>query len=184
MDNTTSMDKSPPLVTMKSGNNHTVSAVRKSYYTPTSTKDFETTDVSVVLVNGCFDLLHTGHLYFLNKAAELGDRLFVALNGAESVRALKGPARPIQDDASRAYALAALSCVDAVFIFQTPRLTNEITALRPDHYAKAGDYTIDTINKEERVALENAGTEIHFVSYLKGFSTTELIAKIKEAGTI
>ena len=147
-------------------------------------KEYKDAGESVVLVNGCFDLLHTGHIYYLNKASEFGDRLFVALNGTESVQALKGPERPIQDDESRAYALGALSCVDAVFTFKTPRLTDEITALKPDHYAKAGDYTIDTINKEEKKALEDGGTEIHFVGYLEGFSTTELVEKIKKAGGI
>ena len=77
----------------------------------------------VVLTNGVFDLLHTGHLFYLQRARALGDALLIALNADASVRALKGPARPVQTEEQRAYALAALACVDAVVIFRTPRLT-------------------------------------------------------------
>ena len=136
----------------------------------------------VVLTNGVYDLLHTGHLYFLQNARALGDGLFVALNGDASVRALKGPLRPVQGQLERAYALAALACVDAIVIFDTPRLTGEIRALRPDVYAKAGDYTIATLDSGERSALEEAKTRIEFLPFLKGFSTTGLIAKIRAAG--
>jgi bifunctional ADP-heptose synthase (sugar kinase/adenylyltransferase) len=80
--------------------------------------------------------------------------------------------------------LAALACVDAVIIFGTPRLTAEIAALRPDVYCKAGDYTLATLNPEERAALEAAGTRIEFLPFLPGFSTTSLIARIKAAGEI
>jgi rfaE bifunctional protein nucleotidyltransferase chain/domain len=138
----------------------------------------------VVLTNGIFDLLHTGHLFYLQKARALGDALFIALNSDASTRALKGPARPVQDETQRAYALAALACVDAVMIFREPRLTAEIRALRPDVYCKAGDYTLDKLNPEERAALEAAGTRIEFISFLPGFSTTNLIAKIRAAGEI
>lgn len=138
----------------------------------------------VVLTNGIFDLLHTGHLYYLQQARRLGDALFIALNSDASTRALKGPARPVQNEAQRAYALAALACVDAVVIFCEPRLTAEIRALRPDVYCKAGDYTLDKLNPEERAALEAAGTRIEFMPFLPGFSTTNLIAKIRAAGEI
>src|SRR5215213_3926182 len=77
----------------------------------------------VVLTNGVFDLLHTGHLFYLKKARELGDALIIALNSDASVRALKGPNRPVQTEEQRAYALAALECVDAIVIFREPRLT-------------------------------------------------------------
>lgn len=138
----------------------------------------------VVLVNGCFDLLHTGHLYFLQQAAALGDVLMVALNGERSVRLLKGPLRPVQGDEERAYALAALACVQLVLTFDTPRLTAEIQALRPDVYAKAGDYTLETLDAGEREALQQGGCAIHFVPFLKGFSTTSLIARIAKAGDL
>jgi rfaE bifunctional protein nucleotidyltransferase chain/domain len=135
----------------------------------------------VVLTNGCFDLLHAGHLYFLQEARRAGDALFVAINGDESVRALKGPKRPVQSELERAYALNALECVSAVFIFHQPRLVAEIQAIKPDVYAKAGDYTLETLDASERAALEAAGAEIRFLPYLQGFSSTNLIRKIAEA---
>lgn len=136
----------------------------------------------VVLTNGVFDLLHTGHLYYLQQARALGDALFIALNADASVRALKGPTRPIQSEEQRAYALGALACVDAVFIFGTPRLDAEILGLRPDVYCKAGDYTLEKLDRTERTALENVGAEIKFLPFLPGFSTTALIGRIKAAG--
>ncbi|MEY4941184.1 MAG: hypothetical protein RIQ93_2919 [Verrucomicrobiota bacterium] len=138
----------------------------------------------VVLTNGVFDLLHTGHLYSLQRARALGDALIVALNADESVRALKGPGRPVQSEEERAYGLAALGCVDAVVIFREPRLTVEITALQPDVYCKAGDYTLEKLDAGERSALEKCQARIRFLPFLPGFSTTNLIAKIKAAGEI
>jgi rfaE bifunctional protein nucleotidyltransferase chain/domain len=138
----------------------------------------------VVLTNGVFDLLHTGHLYYLQKARASGDALIVALNSDASVRQLKGPLRPVQTESERAYALAALTCVDAIVLFRELRLTAEIRALRPDVYVKAGDYTLATLDPGERAALEEAGVRIEFMPYLPGFSTTQLIAKIKAAGGI
>ena len=138
----------------------------------------------VVLTNGVFDLLHTGHLYYLQKARASGDALIVALNSDASVRQLKGPLRPVQTESERAYALAALTCVDAIVIFNELRLTAEIRTLRPDVYVKAGDYTLATLDPGERAALEEAGVRIEFMPYLPGFSTTQLIAKIKAAGGI
>lgn len=139
---------------------------------------------TVVLSNGVFDLLHTGHLYYLQRARALGDALLIAINGDSSVRALKGPARPIQSQAERAYALAALACVDSIVIFDTPRLDAEIRALRPDVYCKAGDYTLDKLDPGERAALRDGGTRIEFLPFLAGFSTTRLIARIRAAGEI
>jgi rfaE bifunctional protein nucleotidyltransferase chain/domain len=138
----------------------------------------------VVLTNGVFDLLHTGHLHYLREARALGDALIVALNDDGSVRALKGPTRPIQSEEQRAYALGALAAVDAVVIFRTPRLDAEIRALRPDVYCKAGDYTLEKLDPGERAALEEVGARITFLKFLSGFSTTNLIARIKAAGEI
>ncbi|MEO5957939.1 MAG: adenylyltransferase/cytidyltransferase family protein [Opitutaceae bacterium] len=138
----------------------------------------------VVLTNGVFDLLHTGHLYYLQKARALGDALMIALNADASVRALKGPTRPVQDEEARAYALGALACVDGIVIFREPRLTAEIRALRPDVYCKAGDYTIEKLNAEERAALQEVGARIEFLPFLPGFSTTALISRIKAAGSV
>jgi D-glycero-beta-D-manno-heptose 1-phosphate adenylyltransferase len=138
----------------------------------------------VVLTNGVFDLLHTGHLYYLQQARALGDALLIALNADASVRALKGPTRPVQTEEQRAYALGALACVDAITIFREPRLTAEIRALRPDVYCKAGDYTLEKLNAEERAALQEVGADIKFLPFLPGFSTTNLIARIRAAGEI
>jgi rfaE bifunctional protein nucleotidyltransferase chain/domain len=132
----------------------------------------------LVLTNGCFDLLHPGHVYFLKNAAALGDELWIALNSKESVQALKGPTRPIMDDAERAYALGALECISGVVIFNTPRLDTEILTLKPDIYTKAGDYTLDKLDAGERKALETVNAKIVFLPYLPGFSTTGTIQKI------
>ena len=138
----------------------------------------------VVLTNGVFDLLHTGHLFYLQQARALGDALIIALNSDASVRALKGATRPVQTEEQRAYALGALACVDAVTVFREPRLTAEIRALRPDVYCKAGDYTLEKLNPEERAALDQVGAKITFLPFLPGFSTTNLIARIKAAGEV
>lgn len=138
----------------------------------------------IVLTNGVFDLLHTGHLYYLQQARSRGDALFIALNADASVKQLKGPLRPVQTEVERAYALAALTCVDAVVLFREKRLTGEIRALRPDVYVKAGDYTLEKLDAEERGALLEGGAKIEFMPFLPGFSTTALIAKIKAAGEI
>lgn len=138
----------------------------------------------VVLTNGVFDLLHEGHLHSLKAARALGDALIVAINSDVSVRAIKGPTRPIQNETERARALGELAFVDEVVIFSTPRLTAEIRALRPDIYCKAGDYTPDKLNPEERRALEEVGAEITFVPFLDGFSTTARIAQMKAGGQL
>jgi len=138
----------------------------------------------LVLTNGVFDLLHTGHLHYLQEARRQGDALFIALNADASVRALKGPLRPVQTELERAYALAALWFVDGIVIFRTPRLTEEIRTLKPDVYTKAGDYTLEKLDPSEREALQAVGAEIKFLPFLPGFSTTQLIAKIKAAGEI
>lgn len=137
----------------------------------------------LVLTNGAFDLLHPGHLHFLQNAGKLGE-LVVALNSDRSVRALKGPARPILGERERAYALAQFEAVKAVVIFRSKRLTREIRALKPDVYVKAGDYTLETLDPGERAELEAAGARIRFLPFLPGFSTTQLIARIRAAGTL
>jgi D-glycero-beta-D-manno-heptose 1-phosphate adenylyltransferase len=129
----------------------------------------------IVLTNGCFDLLHRGHLSYLQASAALGDFLIVAVNSDASIRELKGPDRPLNTAADRAYALASLRCVAAAFIFPGPRLAAEIVAIEPDIYTKAGDYTLATLEPTERTALESVGTQISFIPFLAGHSTTALI---------
>lgn len=139
---------------------------------------------TLVMTNGCYDLLHTGHLYFLQNARRLGDRLLVALNSDSSVRLLKGSKRPVQTEFERAFALAALECVDYIVIFNDLNLIGEIAALQPNIYTKAGDYNLDKLHLGERTALEECGATIRFLPFLHGFSTTNLIRKIIQAGGI
>ncbi len=139
---------------------------------------------TLVMTNGCFDLLHVGHVYFLQQARQLGDSLLVALNSDVSVRTLKSVKRPIQSESDRAFLLAALDCVDSIVIFSKADLVDEITSLRPDIYTKAGDYDLGRLHAGERAALEAAGATIRFLPFLAGFSTTGMIKKIIEAGTI
>ena len=134
----------------------------------------------LVLTNGVFDLLHRGHLEYLNESAALGDVLVVAVNSDESVRALKGPERPLNNELDRAFALANLRCVEATFVFKGPRLADEIRALKPDVYTKAGDYTIESLDAGEREALLEVGTEINIMPFVAGRSTTSLIERMKK----
>jgi len=136
----------------------------------------------VVLTNGCFDLLHPGHVEYLERAKRLGDVLVVALNGDRSVRALKGPGRPILPQRARAQLLAALAAVDYVVIFNSVRATRVVRRLEPDVYVKGGDYTIATLNAEERQALEACGAAIRLVKFKPGYSTRAIVERIRRAG--
>ena len=133
----------------------------------------------VVLTNGCFDLLHRGHVTYLEQSASLGNILIVAINSDESVRELKGPSRPLNNEADRARIIASLRCVDFAFIFRGPRLDAEITAIKPDLYTKAGDYTLETMDAGEKEALIAAGTEIRFMPFVSGHSTTNTVARMQ-----
>ncbi len=135
---------------------------------------------TLVLTNGCFDLLHAGHFFLLEKTAALADVLLVAINSDASVRLLKGPTRPLQSERERAYALLCSEFVDAVVLFDGRRLDEEIRALAPDFYAKGGDYSLATIDQAERAALEEVRAEIHFVPFVEGFGTTDLIRRIQD----
>jgi rfaE bifunctional protein nucleotidyltransferase chain/domain len=132
----------------------------------------------VVLTNGCFDLLHPGHLFLLQQAATFGDRLIVALNGDRSVRALKGAERPIIGQDLRAYALRAVRWVDGVFLFDGTRVVEEIRALAPDVYVRAADRGVADLDSQELRALRAVGARIEFVPFLSGFSTTGLVSSI------
>jgi len=132
----------------------------------------------IVLTNGCFDLLHAGHVLYLEEARQCGDFLVVALNSDASVAELKGPSRPINPAADRLTVLSRLRSVDAVTIFDSLRVTEVILALRPHVYVKGGDYTEETLDPGEREALRTCNTEIHLVSLIHGRSTTSLIEKL------
>ena len=132
----------------------------------------------LVVTNGCFDLLHVGHVRYLQAARKLGDALAVGLNGDESVRALKGKERPLNKEQDRAEVLAALRSVDYVAIFPEVRATHFLETVRPAVYVKGGDYKSETLDAEERVALEKAGAQIRILPFVEGYSTSRLIEKL------
>ncbi|MBV9875586.1 MAG: adenylyltransferase/cytidyltransferase family protein [Verrucomicrobia bacterium] len=142
--------------------------IRKSY-----------AEQQLVFTNGCFDILHVGHIRYLTAAKQLGDILVVGLNSDDSVRLLKGPDRPINSEADRAEILAALAVVDHVVIFRELRVNRLVTHLKPDLYVKGGDYSIDSLDRGEVDALRSVGTEIKIVPLVPGRSTTRLINAIQ-----
>jgi len=131
----------------------------------------------VVFTNGCFDLLHIGHISLIEQARQLGDKLIVAINSDRSVSDLKGPERPIVDQSARARVLAALASVDAVTVFDDPTPLRLILAVRPDVIVKGGDYNPESIVGAKEV--ESWGGQVRIVPIVQGFSTTRLIEKSK-----
>lgn len=131
----------------------------------------------LVVTNGCFDLLHVGHVTYLEAARNQGDTLLVGLNSDAAVRALKGSGRPINSELDRAAVLAALASVNAVCIFRETRATDFLKLAAPDIYVKGGDYTLATLNPEEREVVENVGGRIVLVPLIPGKSTTALLEK-------
>ena len=134
----------------------------------------------IVWTNGCFDLLHAGHLTYLHRTAQLGDVLVIGLNSDASVQKVKGPKRPIINEHDRALILAELECVSFLTFFGEPTVVPLLETLKPDIYAKGGDYTLDTINQEERQVVEGYGGRIELIAGVEGQSTTALIARIIE----
>lgn len=132
----------------------------------------------LVVTNGCFDLLHAGHVHYLEKARSFGEALLVGLNSDASVRELKGPSRPLNSEQDRALVLAALECVTGVCIFPDVRATAFLEVAQPDVYAKGGDYTLETLNPEERRAVESHGGRIELIQFLPGRSTTRVIERM------
>ncbi len=135
----------------------------------------------LVVTNGCFDIMHRGHASYLEGARKLGDAMLILLNSDASVRALKGESRPIVCEDDRAFMLNSLRCVDRVVIFNSSRCDKELAAIAPDVYVKAGDYTVETLDPSERQALFDSGTEIIFMPFVAGLSTTNVIDKIKNS---
>ena len=133
----------------------------------------------VVVTNGCFDLLHVGHVRFLQEARGLGDALVVGLNGDTSVRELKGAGRPVNPEADRAEVLAALGCVDAVVVFPEKRATRFLEVAQPDIYVKGGDYRPEDLDADEQTAVKKAGGEVKVLKLTLGRSTTAVLAKVK-----
>jgi rfaE bifunctional protein nucleotidyltransferase chain/domain len=134
----------------------------------------------IIATNGCFDLLHLGHVRYLKAARALGDVLAVGVNGDQSVRKLKGPGRPLNSEKDRAEVLAALESVNLVVIFPELRATRFIQLVAPDIYVKGGDYNSETLNAEERNALHKIGSKIDIIPFEKGYSTSSLIEKLRQ----
>jgi D-beta-D-heptose 7-phosphate kinase/D-beta-D-heptose 1-phosphate adenosyltransferase len=132
----------------------------------------------VVFTNGCFDILHYGHLHYLAQARDLGDRLIIGLNADASVKRLKGEHRPIQDIHTRQMMLASLAFVDAVILFEEDTPLQLITALRPDILVKGGDYKPADIVGAKEVQVE--GGEVRVLSFIPGYSTSSIEQKIKQ----
>ena len=133
----------------------------------------------VVFTNGCFDIIHRGHIEVLARTADLGDKLIIGLNSDQSIQKLKGKDRPIIDEQSRAFLLAALSFVDAIVLFSEDTPLKLISTLLPDVLAKGGDYKIKTIVGHE-IVQQNGG-KVKLVPFVDGFSSTTIIDKIKKS---
>ena len=132
----------------------------------------------LVVTNGCFDVLHLGHVTYLESARNLGDLLLVGMSGDSSVQQLKGPNRPVNNEQDRAGVLAAIESVSGVCIFTEKTASRFLSLAKPDIYVKGGDYTLETLNQEERRIVEEAGGKISILPFVPGKSTTALLEKI------
>lgn len=142
-------------------------------------EDLKKKQKKIVWTNGCFDILHPGHTKYLSKAKEKGDYLIVGLNSDESVKKIKGEGRPIYNQNQRAEVLSSLSCVDFILIYSEPTSKNYLSMFKPDIFAKGGDYTLETINPEEKKIVEEYNGKIIFIDVGEKTSTTKTIEKIK-----
>ena len=140
--------------------------------------DLRKSGKKLVATNGCFDLLHLGHIVYLDAARALGDALIVGITGDSGVRQLKGEGRPLNPENDRAAVLAALEMVDAVHIFHELTALGFLADVAPDVYVKGGDYTLDTINQEERRLIESMNGKVVILPGVQGKSTTALVEKI------
>lgn len=132
----------------------------------------------LAVTNGCFDLLHAGHVSYLEAARAWGDVLLVGVNSDESVRQIKGPDRPWQTEQDRALVVAALESVDAVLIFREISAREFLASAQPDVWVKGGDYDLTTVNQAERRVVETQGGIIRFAPLVEGRSTTRLAARL------
>jgi rfaE bifunctional protein nucleotidyltransferase chain/domain len=141
---------------------------------------FRSAGKRLVVTNGCFDLLHLGHVTYLEDARALGDALLIGLNSDDAVRQLKSSKRPLNHEQDRAFVLAALESVTRVCIFREKTATRFLEAAQPDIYVKGGDYTLESLNQEERRAVEQAGGKIIILPIVPGKSTSALLKKISQ----
>jgi len=141
--------------------------------------DARTNGKKVAFTNGCFDLLHRGHVHVLRAARACADLLIVGINSDQSVKQIKGPKRPVLPESDRCELLGAMEMVDFVILFNEPDPYNLISAIRPDVLVKGGDWNTEKIIGADMV--EEAGGRVVVVPYMKGFSTTEIIERIKNS---
>jgi rfaE bifunctional protein nucleotidyltransferase chain/domain len=135
---------------------------------------------TIVFTNGCFDILHLGHVRYLAAAKRLGDILVVGLNGDASVRELKGAGRPLNSQEDRAEVMAALEAIDHVIIFAEKRVSHLLRQIRPHIYTKGGDYTVDRLDSEELAALKEIDARIEILPLVPGKSTSKLVQTIQQ----
>lgn len=140
-------------------------------------KELHLSKKKIISSNGCFDILHLGHVKYLEEARKLGDLLVLAVNSDASVKKLKGPSRPLNSEETRSLILAALECVDYVAIFKEDTPEKFLQLLKPDIHVKGGDYKLEDL--PEKKVVESYGGKIQLLSIVEGFSTTSLITKIK-----
>jgi rfaE bifunctional protein nucleotidyltransferase chain/domain len=141
-------------------------------------EEFRRTGRRLVVTNGCFDLLHLGHVTYLESARSQGDALLIGVNGDDGVRQLKGDGRPVNEESDRALVLASLASVSAVCIYAERTALRFLECAQPDIYVKGGDYTLDTLNQDERRQVESAGGKLVILPVVPGRSTTATLAKI------
>ena len=134
----------------------------------------------VCATNGCFDLLHAGHIKYLYDSSKYGDIFIIGCNGDASVRQLKGKDRPIQTEKDRALILSALECVNFVSIFEEKEAVNFLQVAQPDFYIKGGDYTLDSMDSQEKEAVTTYGGKIVLAPMLQGKSSSSIISKIRQ----
>ena len=139
--------------------------------------EFRKNGLTIVFTNGCFDIIHSGHISYLTKAKELGDILIIGLNSDDSVRRLKGSERPINNESDRAVVLSALKPVDYVAFFTEDTPYNLISLLKPDVLVKGGDYSIENIVGADIV--QNNGGKVVVIPFVEGKSTTNIIKKMR-----
>lgn len=133
----------------------------------------------IIFTNGCFDLIHVGHLRTFNEAKKMGDLLVVGINSDRSVKALKGETRPLISEQERAELISALKPVDYVIIFDEMNASRLLDTIKPDVYVKGGDYTLD--NLPEKDSIIRSKIEVKFIPLVAGISTTELVKRVRQA---
>lgn len=163
---------------MKNWLNFVHAKIATSVAESTLIKDWKLEGQKIVFTNGCFDIVHRGHIDYLSRAASLGDKLVIGLNTDASIKRIKGDSRPIQDQESRAMLLAALCFVDAVIFFDEDTPYNLINELQPDVLVKGADYKKENIVGYD-IVIQNGGS-VQTLNFIEGYSTSHLIAKIKQ----